>query len=795
MVRFSTRPLVTLDLGTGSLATGFPDVTLRLTTDETTIALKRVGSLPPAPELQGLYQRWQLLYIALYRGFVRRGSLEGGSGWNWRIDIAEDDVTQVSEIDFKRLCREYRSQFEAWLQSPEFSLLEGQLRSHLSPDTAFDLAIETDDSQTRRLPWHFWQFVADYPHTELARSGRTYRQVSTDSRRDRIAGGNRRVRAHCRDAPTRILAVFGSSHNLDLSIDRQQLQQLPHTEITWCVEPSRQEFHDRLWEEKGWDIVFFAGHSRSASDFPEDFEDSGAIALNSQEHLSPEDATFALQTAIEKGLQLVVLNSCDGLGIGACLVDFGLPAAVVMGEPVADAVAQQFLAAFLNAYSRQGDLSLAVREARERLQAIEDRFPCASWLPVLFRNPAASVFPAIPTAPPVAPPPPLLQFSWLWRNRKPLYLSVSIALGVLLLRSLGLLESLELKGYDWMLRQRPPEAPDDRLLLVNLTEEDITRLGRWPASDATLAQLLAALQRHRPRVIGLNLYRNLAVAPGTEALAVQFQQSNLVGICKGRDRDDGGVDAPPGIPPERLGFNDVVLDRDRLLRRHVLSMTRHPPQCDTPHSLSMQLAYRYLEPDGIAPKLLPQEWIQLGEVVLKPLEPSTVVYWDFSGRMFQLMLNYRNAPRVAREVTWMEVLDNRVNPEWIRDRAILIGVDATSTPDNRHLTPYGEMTGTQIHAHGTSQILSAVLDDRAIIEVRSPWEDGLWVLAWSIVGGAMGWGFRRRVSVAMGLGVGAIGLSGCCYGLLVWGVWLPWVPAWLGLLVSGWGATRLRGWK
>jgi hypothetical protein len=32
-------------------------------------------------------------------------------------------------------------------------------------------------------------------------------------------------------------------------------------------------------------------------------------------------------------------------------------------------------------------LYLAVREARERLQGLENEFPCASWLPVICQNP------------------------------------------------------------------------------------------------------------------------------------------------------------------------------------------------------------------------------------------------------------------------------------------------------------------------------------------------------------------------------------------------------------------------
>jgi len=42
---------------------------------------------------------------------------------------------------------------------------------------------------------------------------------------------------------------------------------------------------------------------------------------------------------------------------------------------------------FLEAFARGESLYLAVREARERLESIEDEFPCASWFPVICQNP------------------------------------------------------------------------------------------------------------------------------------------------------------------------------------------------------------------------------------------------------------------------------------------------------------------------------------------------------------------------------------------------------------------------
>ena len=54
----------------------------------------------------------------------------------------------------------------------------------------------------------------------------------------------------------------------------------------------------------------------------------------------------------------------------------------------------------------------------------------------------------------------------------------------------------------------------DRLVLVN--DEDIRRVGQWPLSDENLSRVIETLVEARPRAIGIDLYRDLPVQPGTD---------------------------------------------------------------------------------------------------------------------------------------------------------------------------------------------------------------------------------------------------------------------------------------
>ncbi|MGK7914779.1 MAG: substrate-binding domain-containing protein, partial [Prochloraceae cyanobacterium] len=134
------------------------------------------------------------------------------------------------------------------------------------------------------------------------------------------------------------------------------------------------------WEQP-WDILFFAGHSRSEGQ-------RGRIYINQNDSLSIEEISSALKKVIEGGLQLAIFNSCDGLGLANELEKLHIPQTIVMREAVPDRVAQKFLTYFLPSFAQGATLYQAVRWARERLKGLESEIPGASWLPVICQNPA-----------------------------------------------------------------------------------------------------------------------------------------------------------------------------------------------------------------------------------------------------------------------------------------------------------------------------------------------------------------------------------------------------------------------
>lgn len=765
--------LVVLNFTQGSFAQGCPTVIAQLWQADSATPMQFLGSLPPAPELDQLYQRWQRLYAALY----------AYKGWRSRstavreIEIDDDDeaVTQISEAEFHECGREVQQAIDAWLSAASFAAIDRQLRTHLSPTDEIRCIFTAVDRTLLRLPWHLWQFFDDYPQAELALSLPEY------SRAGKTTAGRSNVN---------ILAILGDSQGIDIERDRQLLEAIPNTNLKLLIQPDVEQLTEQLWQQ-GWDLLFFAGHSSSQGE--------GRIQVNPTTSLTIEQLRYGLKRAIASGLKLAIFNSCDGLGLAWDLADLQIPQVIVMREPVPDRVAQAFLKSFLIAFSNGRSLYASVRQAREQLQALETEFPGATWLPVLCQNPAEvpqnwrewsgieEVKPADREALPAG------RRSLRWRS---LLASSLLVTGCLLgLRSLSLLQSAELWTFDRLLTLRPQELPDDRFLIVTIDEADIQAQNasdrRGSLSDAALNQALVKLQS--ARVIGLDVYRDFAASMPPLADRLRTDRRLFV-VCKrpSATEDAIGIAPPPEVPADQVGFSDFLTDEDGILRRHLMLMSPDPAaSCAAPYAFSMQLVFRYLDKAGITARFNAEGNLQFGDRTLHRLQERTGGYQAIDARGNQLLLNYRSRPpqTIAPSVSLTQLLKGEVSPAQIQDRIVLIGVTAVGSQDIWS-TPYGDrrsqqVSGVFLQAQMASQILSAVLDRRPLLSVWPQWAEGLWIWGGTIAGGVLIGLGRSRLHQGLILLVVLGGLTGMSSFLLVEGVWVPLLPAGLGVLALG----------
>lgn len=372
-----------------------------------------------------------------------------------------------------------------------------------------------------------------------------------------------------------------------------------------------------------------------------------------------------------------------------------------------------------------------------------------------------------------------------------LLLGCTVALGVVVIRSLGGFQGYELRLYDRFIQLKPQGTPDDRLLIVGINEEDLTRY-RWPLTDQILDQALATVEKYKPRAIGLDIFRDLPLEPGHAALQKRFQSSELITpVCKIGDSGSPGVAPPAGVSDDFVGFADQVIDPDGVVRRNLLYTTPSAGRCRATNALGLQLAMSYLAAQNIQPSQSPEGYPQLGSIVFSPLETSAGGYSQIDVRGYQIMLGYRSERHVAQTVSLADVLENKLKPDQVRDRVVLIGYFASSLKDT-FLTPYNTgrvdqnlMPGVMIHAQSVSQILGAVLDGNVLITYWPEWAERFWILGWALVGSILARRLQNPAKLALACLVGVIIVGGSCYLFFLQGLWAPFVPAAIAIVFAG----------
>ncbi|MFG6106969.1 CHASE2 domain-containing protein [Leptothoe sp. EHU-05/26/07-4] len=389
-------------------------------------------------------------------------------------------------------------------------------------------------------------------------------------------------------------------------------------------------------------------------------------------------------------------------------------------------------------------------------------------------------------------------------------LTTPIVAGVVIaIRFTGALQLLEWAIYDQYFQLRPVDPIDERILLVTIEESDISRLGQWPLSDATLAQLIQNLRQHQPAVIGLDLYRDLPVEPGHQDwVEVMTSTSNLIGV----EKAIGRTVAPPAELESQgqVALTDLLVDADGKFRRGLLSHANADDELRL--GLGAELAVRYLAMQGVPQEVVDadQKIYRLGQAILRPLRGNAGGYIRTNAGGYQILINFRGHANQFPQISVTEALNNRLEPDLVRDRIVLVGGMATSlndlfyTPYSSRLINTPEATaGMVLHANLASTLVSAALDGRAVLRVWADPIEAVWILIWSGVG-ALGYQWlleskrdstRRftRLAILITAVVLAGGvLSVSSYLTFLGGWWIPVVPPFLALIGS---ASAIAGYE
>ena len=398
-------------------------------------------------------------------------------------------------------------------------------------------------------------------------------------------------------------------------------------------------------------------------------------------------------------------------------------------------------------------------------------------------------------------------------SRSSLVITSILVLFICLIRQLGSLQFFELAVFDLMMRwdkiqdgrSLQQNLPELRITLIGITESDIQAWQQSTFSDQLIARLIAKLQKYNPKVIGLDIYRDLPQPPGHQELLKQLEAKNIIAIKNVNQND--GVPAPPNVPEARVGFNNFLLDDDGRVRRNFMSakMGDKPDgQGVSPdrrlattgdasasrasrrnlYSFGLQLSKSYLDTKDTSLEIK-QNYLKLNQTVFPTLKADSGGYQLSNSDVFgsQILLKYQPLETIARQLSFTQILDGNFEPSWIENKVIIIGYTAPSKKDI-FSTPYGaaKMPGVAIHAQMANQILSTVLDRQPLFRFLPEWGEIVWIWAWSIMGAILVWRIKHPLALGGSLIITLAGLSVICFGGFLATVWLPIVPSAIGLV-------------
>jgi adenylate cyclase len=364
------------------------------------------------------------------------------------------------------------------------------------------------------------------------------------------------------------------------------------------------------------------------------------------------------------------------------------------------------------------------------------------------------------------------------------------ALALVGLRQARLAENGNLFLYDLAVHLQPkPSAADLPIRVIAIEEEDLRQLG-WPIQDRFLADAIRRLTQAGVAAIGLDLYRDLGVAPGVQELrSLVATTPSVVSVYSIID----GVGSIPGTPSLRQAYNDLLIDPDGVVRRDLLHVRSQGPS-------GVPLPLRLLErwrSQTISP--LRSRW----ETGAPPdtLETNSGGYTHLDEGGVQRMLAFHR-PGSFQSWSLRALLAGQVPPERLRGTVVLIGSRAPSLRD-LFAVPVGRlpwlglerlMPGVDLHAHRLASLMAQERGTPLGLSAAPAWFNML-LLAGAIVAGlALGEGFSslRRSGQAVVLVVAGglfVGL------LLLWQgiLWLNLILPLVGLIATATAAWTGRG--
>lgn len=355
------------------------------------------------------------------------------------------------------------------------------------------------------------------------------------------------------------------------------------------------------------------------------------------------------------------------------------------------------------------------------------------------------------------------------------------------LRSTGILQTWELQAYDQIVRMRP-DFVDSRkqILIVAIEPQDAEWMQGRSVPNYVLTKAIQNLLFYKSKVIGITIARDQPSTQGISELKQVLQNNkNIFGSCEPNSDKGRGFSFYPK-PSTSLGFGSVLVDRDNYNRRQILFDSNHSETVDKfcPEQLSFNLIvanYALQNYSDHKESIKNKTYSLNGSHSLQRLQGESIyqgigVEDEAFDDTFQIMIDYRSLDRIATKVSIRDVVENKISPDLIRDRVVLIG-RMDSSEDRPHMTPYGEMFTVELRSQVISQLIDIGKNKRPILSLASLALDFYLACFISVFTSFLSWRFTFWQDKTFAYIYTLISLYACCWLVLsISAIYLGFVP-------------------
>jgi len=470
-------------------------------------------------QLMRLYQTWKNSYLNFYQHYPPTASLPASSDLRGRtvsggiLTINQDWQAQLVEAKATLL-----HEFHRWLLNqdlhPIWTKLAQATRQIESEQQTLDLLLTCTPIDLIRLPWEAWDINSQFATKGTIRIARVPGSIHQESVRQQ---------AKIRHRP-RVLAILGGG--VDAEVDRQRMELMNRqiTDVTILSQRPNQSQKDwkaevvsAIQDKRGWEMLFFAGHSRETE------MTGGALELAPGASIQMSELEQHLAIAQQNGLQFAIFNSCSGIPIAETLIKLGVSQVIVIRERIHNHVAQEFLVKFLEAFGKFKDVHDCMISACNYLKLEKDiAYPSGYLVPSLFRHPGAKLFQIHPSVR-------RKFFKWI-------YEAVTVTAIVSLSGTLPVQDYLlanRLLQQSWYRNITTQTATGTfPVLMVTVDQESLKRAKIQhpnPIDRKYLASLVDKLTRLKAKVIGIDYLLDRDQPSGDLTLSKAVQEASAQG--------------------------------------------------------------------------------------------------------------------------------------------------------------------------------------------------------------------------------------------------------------------------